>query len=287
MTVPALVAGTLVFTGPHRPRPSAAPITRPSAPVVLPRVGRRGRRRPGLRSGQARRGDPPAPRHRGGGGVRARHTTACRQSHPSGWSSAPVSFWSATPTGRGARATIEPLLAAVCRRAPPCADRRRAGGRDRGRDAGAGRKSPPRPPPACRPSARRPPWTGPRRCRARRRWAAIARATSWSRRSDYRERDQVAHADVDLVGARTGSGGCVAVRSAGSPAGALRRCTLRDAAQRARSSDHASTDGRGLVLDAADEDAGPEAACRGVAAHLDPDGLVRRAAASPCREPSP
>jgi hypothetical protein len=87
--------------------------------------------------------------------------------------------------------------------------------------------------------------------------------------SDYRARDQAAHADVDIVGLGV-SGGCVALRSAG-PLPASFEVHLRD--------DHAHelvatvADGRVLVQDAADLDAFPTPV-RGVAAHLDADGLV-------------
>jgi hypothetical protein len=87
--------------------------------------------------------------------------------------------------------------------------------------------------------------------------------------SDSRARDQVAHADVDLVGLGV-SGSCVALRSAG-PLPARFEVHLRD--------DHAHelqvsvVDGRVLVQDATNEDEGLNP-IRGVAAHLDADGLV-------------
>jgi hypothetical protein len=87
--------------------------------------------------------------------------------------------------------------------------------------------------------------------------------------SDSRARDQVAHADVDLVGLGV-TGSCVALRSAG-PLPARFEVHLRD--------DHAHelqitvADGRVLVQDATDEDAGLKP-IRGAAAHLDADGLV-------------
>ena len=87
--------------------------------------------------------------------------------------------------------------------------------------------------------------------------------------SDDRARDQAAHADVDLVGLGV-AGSCVALRSAG-PLPARFELHLRD--------DHAHelavtvTDGRVLVQDASDEDNGLKP-IRGVAAHLEPDGLV-------------
>ena len=73
--------------------------------------------------------------------------------------------------------------------------------------------------------------------------------------SDSRARDQVAHADVDLVGLGV-SGSCVALRSAG-PLPARFEVHLRD--------DHAHelqvsvVDGRVLVQDATNEDDRPEA----------------------------
>jgi hypothetical protein len=87
--------------------------------------------------------------------------------------------------------------------------------------------------------------------------------------SEFRARDQVAHADVDLVGLGV-SGSCVALRSAG-PLPARFEVHLRDERQH----DLAITvaDGRVLVQDAADEAAGLKP-IRGVAAHLDADGLV-------------
>jgi hypothetical protein len=87
--------------------------------------------------------------------------------------------------------------------------------------------------------------------------------------SDYRARDQVAHADVDLVGLGV-AGGCVALRSAG-PLPARFELRLRD--ERAHVLAITVTDGRVLVQDAANEANGLKP-IRGVAAHLDADGLV-------------
>ena len=87
--------------------------------------------------------------------------------------------------------------------------------------------------------------------------------------SDFRARDQVAHAGVDLVGLGV-SGSCVALRSAG-PLPARFEVHLRDDRRHERAITVA--DGRVLVQDAADEAAGLEP-IRGVAAHLDADGLV-------------
>ena len=87
--------------------------------------------------------------------------------------------------------------------------------------------------------------------------------------SEFRARDQAAHADVDLVGLGV-SGSCVALRSAG-PLPARFELHLRDERQH----DLAITvvDRRVLVQDASDEGAGLKP-IRGVAAHLDADGLV-------------
>jgi hypothetical protein len=87
--------------------------------------------------------------------------------------------------------------------------------------------------------------------------------------SDFRARDQAAHAGVDLVAVGV-SGRCVALRSAG-PLPASFEVELRDD----RDHELAVTvvDGRVLVQDASDDDAGLKPIA-GVAAHLDPDGLV-------------
>jgi hypothetical protein len=87
--------------------------------------------------------------------------------------------------------------------------------------------------------------------------------------SEFRARDQAAHADVDLVGLGV-SGSCVALRSAG-PLPARFELHLRDERQH----DLAITvvDGRVLVQDASDEGAGLKP-IMGVAAHLDADGFV-------------
>jgi hypothetical protein len=87
--------------------------------------------------------------------------------------------------------------------------------------------------------------------------------------SDHRARDQAAHADVDLVGLGV-AGGCVALRSAG-PLPARFELHLRD--EKAHELAVTVTDGRVLVQDASDEDNGLQP-IRGVAAHLDADGLV-------------
>jgi len=87
--------------------------------------------------------------------------------------------------------------------------------------------------------------------------------------SEFRARDQVAHAGVDLVGLGV-SGSCVALRSAG-PLPARFEVHLRD--DRRHELAITVADGRVLVQDAADEAAGLEP-IRGVAAHLDADGLV-------------
>jgi hypothetical protein len=87
--------------------------------------------------------------------------------------------------------------------------------------------------------------------------------------SEYRARDQAAHAGVDLVGVGV-SGRCVAVRSAG-PLPASFELHLRD--EREHELAVTVVDGRVLVQDASDEDAGPKP-IGGVAAHLDADGLV-------------
>ena len=87
--------------------------------------------------------------------------------------------------------------------------------------------------------------------------------------SDDRARDQAAHADVDLVGLGV-AGSCVALRSAG-PLPARFELHLRD--DRAHELAVTVTDGRVLVQDASDEDNSLKP-IRGVAAHLQPDGLV-------------
>jgi len=94
-------------------------------------------------------------------------------------------------------------------------------------------------------------------------------ATSLVQESDYRARDQAAHADVDLVGLGV-SGGCVALRSAG-PLPASFDVHLRD--DHGHELEATVANGRVLVQDAADVDAFPQPV-RGVAAHLDADGLV-------------
>jgi hypothetical protein len=87
--------------------------------------------------------------------------------------------------------------------------------------------------------------------------------------SDFFARDQAAHAGVDLVGLGV-SGRCLALRSAG-PLPASFEVQLRDG----RGRDLAITvaNGRVLVQDTADDDDFPQPV-RGVAAHLDVDGLV-------------
>jgi hypothetical protein len=87
--------------------------------------------------------------------------------------------------------------------------------------------------------------------------------------SEFRARDQAAHAGVDLVGVGV-AGRCVALRSAG-PLPASFEVHLRDERQH----DLAVTvvDGRVLVQDASDDDAGLEPIA-GAAAHLDADGLL-------------
>jgi hypothetical protein len=87
--------------------------------------------------------------------------------------------------------------------------------------------------------------------------------------SEFRARDQAAHAGQDLVGLGV-SGACVALRSAG-PLLARFEVHLRDA----RGHELAVTvaDGHVLVQDASDEDNGLKPLA-GASAHLDPDGLV-------------
>lgn len=87
--------------------------------------------------------------------------------------------------------------------------------------------------------------------------------------SEFPARDQVAHAGVDLVGLGV-AGSCVTLRSAG-PLPARFEVHLRD--EHAHELQVSVVDGRVLVQDAANEDAGLKP-IRGVAAHLDPDGLV-------------
>ena len=87
--------------------------------------------------------------------------------------------------------------------------------------------------------------------------------------SEYRARDQAGNAGVDLVGAGL-AGGCVALRTAG-PLPASFEVNLRDAD--GRKVRVTVTNGRVLVEDITDEDVAPKP-IRGVAAHLDPDGLV-------------
>jgi hypothetical protein len=87
--------------------------------------------------------------------------------------------------------------------------------------------------------------------------------------SDFRARDQVAHAGQDLVGLGV-AGSCVALRSAGPlPAGF--ELHLRD--ERKHELAVSVADGHVLVQDASDEDHDPKPIA-GVSAHLDPDGLV-------------
>lgn len=87
--------------------------------------------------------------------------------------------------------------------------------------------------------------------------------------SDFRARDQAAHAGVDLVGLGA-SGRCVALRSAG-PLPASFEVHLRD--ERQHQLAVTVVDGRVLVQDDSDDDTGPKP-IGGVAAHLDADGLV-------------
>ena len=88
--------------------------------------------------------------------------------------------------------------------------------------------------------------------------------------SEFRARDQAAHAGVDLVGAGVAGalpGACarrVRCRRAST-------VSLRDARNRAL--EVSVADGRVLVQDTTDEDAAPKP-LPGAAAHLDPDGLV-------------
>jgi hypothetical protein len=87
--------------------------------------------------------------------------------------------------------------------------------------------------------------------------------------SDFRARDQAAHAGVDLVGVGV-SGRCLALRSAGSLPTSF-EVHLRD--ERQHQLAVTVVDGRVLVQDASDDDTGPKPIA-GVAAHLDADGLV-------------
>jgi len=87
--------------------------------------------------------------------------------------------------------------------------------------------------------------------------------------SDFRARDQAAHAGVDLVGVGV-AGRCVALRSAG-PLPTSFEVHLRD--ERQHQLAVTVVDGRVLVQDASDDDTGPTPIA-GVAAHLDADGLV-------------
>jgi hypothetical protein len=87
--------------------------------------------------------------------------------------------------------------------------------------------------------------------------------------SEFRSRDQAAHAGVDLIGLGV-SGRCVALRSAG-PLPASFEIQLRD--ERPHQLAVTVVDGRVLVQDDSDEDTGPQP-IGGVAAHLDADGLV-------------
>ena len=87
--------------------------------------------------------------------------------------------------------------------------------------------------------------------------------------SEYRARDQAARAGLDLVGVGV-SGRCVAVRSAGALPASF-DVHLRD--ERGHELDVSVVDGRVLVEDVSDDDAGPRPIA-GVAGHLDADGLV-------------
>jgi hypothetical protein len=87
--------------------------------------------------------------------------------------------------------------------------------------------------------------------------------------SQYRARDQAARAGLDLVGAGV-SGRCVALRTAG-PLPASFDVHLRD--ERGHELEVTVVDGRILVEDVSDDDAGPKPIA-GVAGHLDADGLV-------------
>ena len=87
--------------------------------------------------------------------------------------------------------------------------------------------------------------------------------------SEFRARDQAAHAGVDLVGIGV-SARCVALRAAG-PLPASFEVHLRD--ERGHDLEVSVADGRVLVQDASDDDDGLKPIA-GVAAHLDPDGLV-------------
>jgi hypothetical protein len=87
--------------------------------------------------------------------------------------------------------------------------------------------------------------------------------------SEFRARDQAAHAGLDLVGIGI-SARCVALRVAG-PLPASFEVHLRD--ERGHELAVTVADGHVLVQDASDDDEGLEPIA-GAAAHLDPDGFV-------------
>jgi hypothetical protein len=87
--------------------------------------------------------------------------------------------------------------------------------------------------------------------------------------SSYRARDQTANAGLDLVGAGA-AGGCIALRTAG-PLPASFQVDLRDGGDRSLRA--TVTAGRVLVEDTTNDDDLPKPVA-GIAAHLDPDGLI-------------